>query len=56
MKSVLFAEAAELVQLKSVGCVLLVFLRVIVSLLALGANQGYLDSCIISHFFRHLPL
>ncbi len=51
MKSVLFAEAAVLVELESVGVVLLVLLRVVVSLLALGANESHLDSCFISHFF-----
>ena len=56
MKSVLFAEAAMLFELESVGVVFLVLFRVVVSLLALGANQGNLDSCFISHVFRHLPL
>jgi hypothetical protein len=39
MKGVFFAEAAILVKLHSVGCVLLVLHRVEVSLLALGASQ-----------------
>ena len=55
VKSVLFAEAAELVELESVGVVLLVLFCVVISLLALGADQSNLDSCVISHFFRHLP-
>ena len=50
MKSVLAAEPAILFKLKSVRVILFVFLRVIVSLLALGAYQSYFDSCIISHF------
>ena len=50
MKSVLAAEPAVLLKLKSVRVVLLVLLCVIVSLLALAANQSDLDSCIISHF------
>ena len=54
MHSVLAAEAAVLVHLKSVRVVLLVLLCVIVSLLALGAYQSNFDSCIISHFVRHL--
>ena len=45
------AETAEFVHLKSVGVILLVFLRFIVSLLALCAHESNLDSCIISHFF-----
>ena len=49
MKSVLAAERAILLQLKSVGIVFLVLGRVIVSLLALGANERDLDSCVISH-------
>ena len=49
MKSVLAAEATVLFQLKSVRVILLVLFRVIVSLLALGAYQSDLDSCIISH-------
>ena len=49
MKSVLAAETTELLQLKSIRIILLVFLCVIVSLLALGAYQSNLDSCVISH-------
>ena len=49
MKSVLAAETTELLKLKSVRIILLVLLCVIVSLLALGAYQSNLDSCIISH-------
>ena len=49
MKCVLAAEPEVLLQFKSVRVILLVFLRVIVSLLALGAYQSDLDSCIISH-------
>ena len=56
MKSVLFAEAAMLFELESIRIVLLVLLRVVVTLLALGANKSNLDSCFVSHFFRHLPL
>ena len=56
MKSVLFAERAMFLELESVRIVFLVLFRVIVSLLALGANESHLDSCIISHVFRHLPL
>ena len=55
MKSVLLAEAAVLVHFDSVRIVLLVLLRVIVSLLALGADESNLDSCVVSHVFRHLP-
>ena len=51
MKSVLAAEFAVLVHFKSVGVILLVFLRFIVSLLAFCANESNFDSCIISHFF-----
>ena len=49
MKSVLAAEPAVLLELKSVRIVLLVLLRVVISLLALGAYQSNLNSCIISH-------
>ena len=49
MKSVLAAKLAVFLKLKSVRVVLLVFLRVIISLLALGAYESNLDSCIISH-------
>ena len=44
MHSVLAAEAAVLVHLKSVGVVLLVLHGVVVALLALGAGQGNFDS------------
>ena len=49
MQSVLAAEFAILVHLKSVRIVLLVFGCVIISLLALGADQSNFDSCVISH-------
>jgi hypothetical protein len=41
---VLPAKAAVLVQLKTVGRVLLVLVRVVVALLALGAAQGDFDA------------
>ena len=44
------AETAVLVHFKSVRIILLVFVCVIISLLALGACQCDLDS----HFYRHL--
>ena len=44
MHSVLAAEAAVLVHLKSVGVVLLVLHGVVVALLTLGASQGNFDS------------
>ena len=44
MHSVLAAEAAVLVHLKSVRVVLLVLHGVVVALLALGAGQGNFDS------------
>ena len=49
MQSVLAAEFAILVHLKSVRIVLLVLGCVVISLLALGADQSNLDSCVISH-------
>jgi len=49
VKSVLTAEFAILLQLKSVGRILLVLFCVVVSLLALGACKSNLDSGIISH-------
>ena len=49
MQSMLAAEFAILVHLKSVRIVLLVFGCVIISLLALGADQSNFDSCVISH-------
>ena len=51
MKSVLAAEFAVLLELESVRVVLLVFLCVVISLLALGAYESNFDSCIISHDF-----
>ena len=44
MQGVLTAEAAVLVHLKSVGIVLLVLLRVVISLLALTARESDLNS------------
>jgi len=41
---VLAAEPAILVHFKTIGIVLLVFDRIVVSLLTLGAGQGNLDS------------
>ena len=49
MKSVLAAEFAMLLKLKSVRVVLLVLVCVVVSLLALSAHQSDLDSYFISH-------
>ena len=49
VKSVLAAEFAVLLELQSVRVVLLVLHCVVVSLLALGAYQSYLDSYFISH-------
>lgn len=51
MKSVLAAESAVLFDLESVRIVFLVFLCVVISLLAFGANESNLDSYIISHDF-----
>ena len=51
MKSVLAAELAELLKLESVRIILLVFLCVVISLLALSAYESNFDSCIISHDF-----
>ena len=50
MKSVLAAEPAVFLKFNSVRVILLVFLSVIVSLLALCTNESDLDSCVISHF------
>ena len=44
MQSMLFAEAAVLVHLETVGIVLLVLHRIVVSLLALRAGQRYLNA------------
>ena len=44
MQRVLPAERAVLVHLETLGIVLLVFHCVVVSLLALGACQGYLNA------------
>src|SRR5699024_5994175 len=44
MQSMLFAEAAVLVHLKTVGIVLLVLHGIVVSLLALSAGQRYLNA------------
>ena len=44
MQSVLVAETAVLVHLKSVGVVLFVLHGVVVALLTLGASQGNFDS------------
>ena len=49
MKSVLTAELAVLIKLKSFRIVLLVLLCVVISLLTLCANESNLDSCVISH-------
>ena len=54
MKSMLAAMLAILIHLKPIRIVLLVFLAVVVSLLALCANHSNLDSCVISHIVRHL--
>ena len=54
MNRVLAAEAAILLQLDSIRVILFVFLRVIVSLLALTANESDLDSHVIRHTYRHL--
>ena len=54
MNRVLAAEAAKLLQLDSIGIVLFVFLRVIISLLAFAAHQSDLDSNVIRHTYRHL--
>ena len=56
MKSVLAAESAVFLQFKPIRIILLVLFCVIVSLLALGADKSDLDSCVISHIFRHLLL
>jgi len=50
----LAAMLAILFHLKPIGIVFLVFLAVVVSLLALCAYHSNLDSCVISHIFRHL--
>lgn len=44
MKSVLAAETAVLIHLKSVRIILLVFLGLVVSLFAFAANEGDFDS------------
>ena len=49
MHGVLATEFAVLHELQSVGVIFLVFLRVVVSLFALGASQSNLDSCVIRH-------
>ena len=49
MQSVFPAETAILIHFKSIGIVFLVFLGIVISLLALTANQCYLNSQ-----FRHL--
>jgi hypothetical protein len=55
VKSVLAAELAVLVHLKSVRIILLVLLGVIVALLALCADQRNLDALfILRHGCRHL--
>ena len=54
MTRVLAAETAVLLQLDSVRVVFLVLLCVVISLLALAANQSYSDSYVISHVCRHL--
>ena len=55
MRSMLTAMLAVFLKLNSVRVVLLVFLCVIVSLLALAANESYLDSCVIGHFLSAPP-
>ena len=54
MSRVLATETAVFLQLDSIRVILLVFLRVIVSLLALTANESDLDSHVIRHTYRHL--
>ena len=51
MKSVLAAELTVFLKFEPVRIILLVFLCVVVSLLALSAYESNLDSCIISHDF-----
>jgi hypothetical protein len=50
MHGVLAAEGAILLQLKTVGGILLVLHSIVVSLLALAASQGNFDSSANSHF------
>ena len=56
MKSVLAAELAEFVHLKSVRVVLLVLLCVVISLLTLCARESNLDSVFFFSHVRHLPI
>jgi hypothetical protein len=45
----LAAKTAILAELEPLGIVFLVFKRVVVPLLALGAGKGDLDACICCH-------
>ena len=54
MSRVLTTETAVFLQLDSIRVILFVFLRVIISLLALSAYQSDLDSYVIRHVYRHL--
>ena len=53
MLGVLSAERAILAAFKTIGSILLILDRVVVSLLALVTSQGDFDS-VVSHTFRHL--
>lgn len=53
MLGVLSAERAILTAFKTIGSILLILDRIVVSLLALVTSQGDFDS-VISHTFRHL--
>ena len=53
MLGVLSAERAILTAFKTIGSILLILDRVVVSLLALVTSQGDFDS-VVSHTFRHL--
>lgn len=50
MESFLLAELAILHEFKTFGVVSLVLISIVVSLLAFGAGEGDLDSCVSCHF------
>lgn len=51
MLGVLSAERAILAAFKTIGSILLILDRVVVSLLAFFASKGDLDPCVCSHSF-----
>jgi hypothetical protein len=56
VESVFLAETAVLVHLQPVGCVLLVFHCVVITLFAFGARKCNLYSFTVSSHVRHLHL